>query len=185
MSVIRTELATLERLVESLLVAARAEADQLKPSLRRIDLVAEAQAAVRRAQPRIELEGAECSFDAVGDGVEAIGDPDHLALVLDNLIHNSLDYSVPPAHVHLRVEATSEAAVILVRDSGIGIPADGHDKVFERFVRLAPTLMPTKAGSGLGLFISRSLARGMGGDLVILESEPGKGTTMAVKLPLD
>jgi signal transduction histidine kinase len=163
-------------------VAARAEADELKPSVRRIDLVAEAQAAVRRAQPRIELEGADCSFDASDERVEAIGDPDHLALVLDNLIHNSLDYSLAPAQLNVRVEASPEAA-ILVRDSGIGIPADGREKVFERFVRLAPTLMPTKAGSGLGLFISRSLARGMGGDLVILESELGKGTTMAVKLP--
>ena len=182
MSVIRTEIQSLERLVESLLVAARTDANQLRPSVRPIDLVVEAQAAVRRAQPRIELEGAACSFEATNDRVDAIGDPDHLALVLDNLIHNALDYSLSPARLSVRVEAGPDA-LILIRDSGIGIPADGQDKVFERFVRLAPTVMPTKAGSGLGLFISRSLARGMGGDVLIVESELGKGTTMAVKLP--
>jgi signal transduction histidine kinase len=175
-------LAALEGLVESLLVAARADADQIKPSVRRIDLVAEAEAAIRRAQPRIELEGAYCSFDATDQRVEAMGDPDQLALVLDNLIHNSLDYSLAPAQLTVIVGGGLEPT-ILVRDAGIGISADDREKVFERFIRLAPTVMPTKSGSGLGLFISRSLARGMGGDLVVLDSELGKGTTMAIKLP--
>jgi signal transduction histidine kinase len=111
-----------------------------------------------------------------------MGDADQLALVLDNLIHNGLDYSVAPAQLSVRVEAGLEPK-ILVHDAGIGIPSDGHERVFERFVRLAPNVMATKSGSGLGLFISRSLARRMGGDVVIVESEPGKGTTMAVKLP--
>ena len=182
MSVIETELAILERIIESLLVAARADADQLEPSIRRIDLVAEAQAAIRRAQPRIELEAARCSFEAPREAVHAMGDADQLALVLDNLIHNGLDYSVAPAQLSVRVEAGLEPK-ILVHDAGIGIPSDGHERVFERFVRLAPNVMATKSGSGLGLFISRSLARRMGGDVVIVESEPGKGTTMAVKLP--
>jgi PAS domain S-box-containing protein len=181
-SLITTELATLERLVESLLTAARAEADQLEPTVRRIDLVAEAQAAIRRARPRIELEAARCSFEARDDTVYAMGDADHLALVLDNLIQNGLDYSLAPAEIRVKVENGVEPT-ILVRDAGIGIPLDGREKVFERFVRLAPSVMPTKAGSGLGLFISRNLARRMGGDIVVVDSQPGKGTTMAVKLP--
>jgi PAS domain S-box-containing protein len=181
MSVIDTELAILERLVESLLVAARVEADQLEPSVRRIDLVAEAQAAIRRAQPRIELEAARCSLEAPRETVHAMGDADQLALVLDNLIHNGLDYSVAPAEIRVKVEDGLEPR-ILIHDKGIGIPSDGHERVFERFVRLAPNVMATKSGSGLGLFISRSLARRMGGDVVIVESELGHGTTMAVKL---
>ncbi|HKC19021.1 MAG TPA: HAMP domain-containing sensor histidine kinase, partial [Candidatus Dormibacteraeota bacterium] len=181
MSAIKTELGTLERMVESLLVAARAEADQMRPSIRSIELVAEVQAAIRRAQPQIELDGALCSFQAPQERVAALGDPEHLGLVLDNLIHNALDYSAAPAHLHVEIEGGSEPK-ILIRDSGIGIPETDRDRVFERFVRLAPTVMPTKSGSGLGLFISRGLARGMGGDVVIVDSEPGKGTTMAVKL---
>ena len=73
--------------------------------------------------------------------------------------------------------------MVLVRDAGIGIPMDSRERVFERFVRLAPSVMATKSGSGLGLFISRTLARGMGGDVMIIDSELGKGTTVAVKLP--
>lgn len=182
MSIIETELASLERLVESLLVAARAEANQLEPAVRRIDLVAEARAAIRRAQPRVELEAARCAFEGPRESVHALGDGDHLSLVLDNLIRNALDYSVAPAHIQIRVEDGAEP-MVLVRDAGIGIPMDSRERVFERFVRLAPSVMATKSGSGLGLFISRTLARGMGGDVMIIDSELGKGTTVAVKLP--
>ena len=97
-------------------------------------------------------------------------------------VRDSLDYNSSPAQISVQVEAGPEP-MILVRDAGIGIPEEDRERAFERFVRLAPTVMPTKAGSGLGLFISRALARGMGGDVVIVESDPGNGTTTAIKLP--
>jgi signal transduction histidine kinase len=182
LSVIQAELTTLERLVESLVVAARSDADQLLPSLRRVELNVEADAAVRRAQPRIELEGATCFFKPCDQPVAAMADPDHLARILDNLIQNSMNYSPAPARITVRVEAGPEPT-ILVGDAGIGIARDAHEKVFERFVRLGPSGIPTSPGSGLGLFISRKLARQMGGDVAVAESEPGKGTTMVVTLP--
>jgi PAS domain S-box-containing protein len=178
MSVIKTQLVALERMVESLLVAARADADQMRPSVRQIDLVSEAQAAIARAQPRIELEGAKCSLVAPDGAILALADPEHVALILDNLLHNALDYSLPPADISVEVVDAPQPA-ILVRDGGIGIPEEARERVFERFVRLAPTVMPTKSGSGLGLYISRNLARGMGGEVVIVDSRLGKGTQIA------
>ena len=181
LSMIKAQLASLEQLIESLVTASRTVADELKPSLQRVDLNIEVRAAVLRAEPRIELEGADVSYEPSSKPVEALADPEHLDKILDNLIRNALDYSPSPAHLSLKVEAGAEPA-ILVRDSGIGIPPEARARVFERFVRLAPSVMPTKSGSGLGLFIARSLARNMGGDVSIVDSEPGRGTTMVVKL---
>jgi len=71
---------------------------------------------------------------------------------------------------------------ILVRDTGVGIPADKLHTIFEPFVQLDPALTSTHEGSGLGLAISRDLARGMGGDLRA-ESLPSTGATFVLTLP--
>jgi PAS domain S-box-containing protein len=178
---IGSELSTLEGLVESLVVAARADAEEMKPSMEHVNLADEVESAIRRAQARIELEGASCAFEKPAAPVVAVADPEHLARILDNLIRNALDYSPSPARVELNVIQGIEP-MIIVRDTGIGIPSDAHERVFDRFVRLAPAVMATKAGSGLGLFISRTLARGMGGDVTVITSAPGDGTAMAVRL---
>jgi signal transduction histidine kinase len=73
-------------------------------------------------------------------------------------------------------------ACIKVRDSGMGIPADRQDAIFEPFVQVGRTLSGATEGTGLGLSISRDLARGMGGDLTVM-SEPGKGSTFTLCLP--
>jgi signal transduction histidine kinase len=73
--------------------------------------------------------------------------------------------------------------VIRVRDTGVGIPADRLDSVFEPFVQVDAELTRTASGAGLGLAISRDLARMMGGDLTVT-STVGKGSTFAVSLPL-
>jgi len=71
---------------------------------------------------------------------------------------------------------------IAVRDTGVGIPADKLDSIFEPFVQLGRGLATTHEGTGLGLAVSRDLARGMGGELTV-ESEVGRGSVFTVTLP--
>ncbi len=72
---------------------------------------------------------------------------------------------------------------IHVHDTGVGIPADKLEAIFEPFVQVRADLTRPHEGTGLGLAISRDLARGMGGDLAV-ESEVGAGSTFTLVLPL-
>lgn len=133
-------------------------------------------------------------------------DPTHLRQILVNLIGNAIKYTdqgsvvvktralsrdtavaedLPHAVDALNDETVSWLCIQVI-DSGVGIPASHHGRVFEEFeqVDAGPRTDSPNRGTGLGLAISRRLARLLGGDLV-LASEPGKGSTFTVWLPLD
>ena len=82
----------------------------------------------------------------------------------------------------MRCSVEDDRARVIVRDTGIGIPAERLEQVFEPFVQLGRTLSSRNEGTGLGLAISRELARAMGGDLTV-ESRVGQGSAFTLVLP--
>jgi signal transduction histidine kinase len=117
-------------------------------------------------------------------------DRDKLGQVLVNLLSNAVKFTPArqpdgsPGRIAVIVgarAATPEAAYLRVQDTGIGIPRDQQDAVFEPFVQVSSGLTRTSDGTGLGLAISRDLARGMGGDLRV-RSAPGEGSAFTVTL---
>ena len=102
--------------------------------------------------------------------------------VLVNLVGNAVKFTPNGGQVVVSAEAVDGMISIIVRDNGIGIPAQQLDRIFEPFVQVGRTLTSTHEGAGLGLAISRDLARAMSGDLVA-ESEVGKGATFRLRLP--
>lgn len=103
--------------------------------------------------------------------------------MLVNLLTNALKFTDAPGAVTLAAERVGDGVHVQVRDTGIGIPADRLEHVFEPFVQVDPRLARAREGTGLGLAISRDLARGMGGDLTAT-SVPGVGSTFTLTLPL-
>src|SRR5205085_2656358 len=85
--------------------------------------------------------------------------------------------------ISVRSSAAGGRARIAVSDQGIGIPRSEHERIFEKFYRLDPSLARGVGGSGLGLYISRELIQRMGGRLLV-ESSVGGGSTFTVELPL-
>jgi len=113
--------------------------------------------------------------------MRALADDSKLEQVLLNLLSNAVKFTQRGGHVSVRCEAADDHVVTRVQDDGPGIPADRLADIFEPFVQLDRALGNPREGVGLGLAISRDLARGMQGDLTV-ESIPGKGSTFTVSL---
>jgi signal transduction histidine kinase len=173
----------LNGIVDGLLTAARIEAGTVPGRIVDYDLREAARQAVRKATPQAELLGAEMHLDVPEQPVFVQSDPTHLARIVDNLVNNALAYSQGRPWVRVTVRA-NDHAVLTVEDRGVGIPPEMRERIFDRFVRLEAPGQPLQPGTGLGLYISRELARRQGGDLEVVESEPGQGSTLALRLTL-
>ncbi|TMB89559.1 MAG: HAMP domain-containing histidine kinase [Chloroflexi bacterium] len=139
------------------------------------DLLGRAQA---RSAGRAALAGASVKCDSRGD-LTVLADARWADRILDNLVINALAHGGGMPHVALTAESVGGDVVIRVQDDGPGVPETLRDAVFERNVRGTSE----SPGSGLGLFISRGLARRMGGELSLEASAPSNGATFSLRLP--
>ena len=116
--------------------------------------------------------------------VRVCADPEKLRQVLINLLSNAIKYTDEGGRVSVQCSADDEHVLIDVIDTGVGIPADRLEAIFEPFVQVERAYAGQRQGTGLGLSISRDLARGMGGELTV-RSELGKGSTFTIRLRAD
>jgi signal transduction histidine kinase len=118
-----------------------------------------------------------------GDEVYVAADREKLIQILTNLLGNAAKFTPARGEVEMRLThgAHANEVMIVVRDSGPGIPDDKLELIFEPFVQLERSLTTPAEGAGLGLAISRDLARGMGGDLRAERTE-GQGATLILTL---
>ncbi len=112
----------------------------------------------------------------------ARADAEKVRQILVNLLSNAVKFTDRGGRVELDCGHAGDRVQVVVRDTGIGIPADQMDRIFEPFVQVRADLTRTAEGTGLGLAISRDLARGMDGDLTA-ESTLGEGSTFTLTLP--
>lgn len=144
-------------------------------------------------RPQIDAKGLRLAIDrsVPDETLFARGDEEKMQQVLVNLLSNAMKFTNAGGNITVsfeRVPTSSECIrstdtiLIHVRDSGIGIPASRLNAVFDPFVQISSGLTRTHEGAGLGLAISRDLARGMGGDLTAT-STLGEGSTFTVALP--
>ena len=116
-------------------------------------------------------------------GILADADPDRTRQILVNLLNNAVKFTEHGGSVGIDVEMdTGEFVDITVWDTGVGVPPDQLDSIFESFHQVGAGVMTTpREGTGLGLTISRQLARMMGGD-VFVDSAPGRGSRFTLRL---
>ena len=105
-----------------------------------------------------------------------------MSLVITNLVENAIKYNVANGWVRVSVNADHKYFYLTVADSGIGIPDDSRDKIFERFYRVDKARTREMGGTGLGLSIAKEILDKNGGSIDI-KSEVGKGTEVVVRIP--
>jgi len=109
-------------------------------------------------------------------------DREAIARSLLNLVNNALKYSKDRKFIGVSLYRSDSSINLEVRDSGIGIPANEQEKIFEKFYRCGDPLVHNVKGSGLGLSLVRHIARAHGGD-VLVESSPEQGSKFTIALP--
>ncbi len=158
----------------------------------------------QRLQTRIELRPlvAECAVTVSQrhhlppDAIEldelpgavrlfVLGNPEDLHSAINNLLDNAVKYSPEGVHVHCGLVIEHYTWVVLsIADTGLGLPSRELKRIFKRFYRASSHDLVKIKGTGLGLFLVRTIARQHGGNVRATSEGPGKGTTMLLKLPL-
>lgn len=168
----------MSRLVADLLTLARTDAGQ-EPHRHRLDLgaiVLEVYQQQRSLAADVTLRLGEW------EQVEVEADPDRLKQAVLNLVDNAARYTPAGGTVTLELRRHNDEAIMVVRDTGIGIPPEHQQRVFERFYRVDQPRARQSGGTGLGLAIAREIALAHGGRIE-LASEPGAGSTFSLIVP--
>jgi signal transduction histidine kinase len=166
-------------LVDDLVDLEAVEAEDFDTAIERIDLAEAARRAAGVLAARAHEREIAVDVPADDEQVLAIGESRRVLQILLNVLGNALRYAPARSQVWLRVEQVGERARVTVADQGEGLTGEQQARVFDKFERLGRS---DDGGSGLGLYISRRLARAMGGDLTV-ESARGQGARFTLELP--
>jgi PAS domain S-box-containing protein len=176
-------------LINELLNYARLETGSVRYDIVRIGVSETLSGIEPLILPQVDAKGLSLALAPCDPGLAVRADAEKLSQVLLNLLSNAVKFTDRGGRVTVTCrafgsgeEADGGAVEITVHDTGVGIPADKLDAIFEPFVQLGRALNNPGEGTGLGLAISRDLARGMNGDLSV-RSEPGEGSAFTLTLP--
>src|SRR6266513_3721643 len=169
-------------IISDLLNFSRIEAGHLTYEIAPIPLMDSIKAVVPLVEPQAESKGVVLVIEAGDHECIALADRAKVDQILLNLLSNAVKFTNPRGRVAVRCEADDKKASLTVKDTGVGIPPDKLETIFEPFVQLGRSLSSAHEGTGLGLAISRDLARGMNGNLSVV-SQVGSGSTFTLTLP--
>ena len=173
----------LNALVEDVLSLARLESPGAELDLSEVDLAELLHSIMRDWEKRFEARQLKSHLDVPGNLPLLEADENRLQEVIYNLLDNAVKYSQPGGTISLRAAVAGDRVRVSVADQGIGIREADLPRIFERFYRADKGRSRELGGTGLGLSIVKHIVQLHGGT-VEAESEPGKGTTISVNLPL-
>ena len=168
-------------LIEQILSLSRLEAGKEEVIVERADLVAVARETAALIEPAAMTKKLRFEVKVPPPPVEIATDPTKVRQIMLNLLGNAVKFT-ESGFVELSVEVNPEVVEIRVTDSGEGIAPEHAERIFEPFWQVGQSRFARAAGTGLGLSVSRQLARLMGGDITV-RSELGRGSTFLVRLP--
>ncbi len=172
-------------LINSILDVARIESGRFDLASDRVDIARLVRHCVRQSDAAAQAAEITLSADVPDDLPRLAADERRLQQALNHLLSNAVKFTEPGGAVSVGASLEADGRLLLsVADTGIGIPEEDIERVFQPFTQLDGTLARRFQGAGLGLYVSRALIAGHGGELS-LRSRPGVGTTAEIRLPAE
>jgi two-component system phosphate regulon sensor histidine kinase PhoR len=173
----------LARLTEDLLMLSKMDAERLELEIRRLSVLQLIESCLETAQRRGAEKDLRISVSMPQTLPDIAGDRRRLAEVLQNLLDNAIQYTLPGGKIIVSAKSAEEEIILTVSDTGIGIPKADQPRIFERFYRVDVARSREAGGTGLGLAIAKHLVEVHGGRLWV-ESEIGQGSQFHFSVPL-
>jgi two-component system phosphate regulon sensor histidine kinase PhoR len=172
----------LARLTEDLLVLSKMDAERLELEIRRLSVSQLIESCLETAQRRGAQRDLRISVNLPQNLPDIAGDRRRLAEVLQNLLDNAIQYTLPGGQIIVSAKSLEEEIILTVSDTGIGIPKADQPRIFERFYRVDVARSREAGGTGLGLAIAKHLVEVHGGRLWV-DSEVGQGSQFHFSVP--
>lgn len=171
------------QIISDLLTLVKTDKGSDSLNIERVDINELMEVILKRLTPLAEKRSIEITFESFRE-VEADIDKVKFTLAISNLIENGIKYNVDGGWIRVSLNADHKNLYIKVADSGVGIPEDCVEHIFERFYRVDKARSRDTGGTGLGLAISKNIIV-MHKGIINVYSEPGKGTTFTVRIPMN
>jgi len=173
----------LAKLTEELLKLSKMDADRLEMEIRRLSVTEFVESCLETARYRAADKDLRISVAIPENLPEIAGDQQRLAEVLQNLLDNSIQYTLPGGEIVLTAQSDGDEVVLTVADTGIGIPKADQLRIFERFYRVDAARSRDGGGTGLGLAIAKHVVEVHGGRIWV-ESDVGQGSRFHFSVPV-
>lgn len=175
----------LSRLVEDLLDIARIDQGKIALKTRRFALQEALAYAVEACEASISADGHRIVVDIAEEPIWVMADDARIAQIVINLVNNAAKYTPEPGEIRLSARQDGRMAQIEVADQGIGIPYEAQASIFDLFAQVPGTGRAARDGLGIGLALVKQLVELHGGQVTLVYSEPGVGSTFRIRLPVE
>ena len=170
------------KIIDDLLALVKMDKSEAELNIAQVDINQLVEQVLKRLRPIANRRKVELIYESIRQ-VTADVDETKLSLVITNLVENAMKYNTEEGWVRVTVDADHKFFYLKVADSGIGIPEDMQDRIFDRFFRVDKARSRETGGSGLGLAITRNVVL-MHKGAIKLTSKEGEGSTFTVRIPL-
>ena len=179
---IATEIDRENKIITDLLSLVKMDKTQSELELTEVNMNELTEIVLKRLRPIARKQDVEVVFESIRP-VKATVDEVKMSLIISNLVENAIKYNTENGWVRVVLDADHQFFTLTVSDSGVGIPSEAQERIYERFYRVDKSHSREIGGTGLGLAITRTAVLMHRGSIQ-LQSESGKGTTFIVKIPL-
>lgn len=184
LDVIDRQVHHLNLMIEDLLDVSRIARGKIRLQRKQTDLTKVVSGAVERATPLIKAHRHKLNVQLPQPSLELCIDPQRIEQVLTNLLTNAAKYTPDGGEIVIRAEKTGDAAILSVRDNGIGITAEVMPGIFDMFVQIDGSRDRSEGGLGIGLALARKIAEMHGGTVTATSAGKGRGSEFCVSLPI-